>query len=48
MAGDSDRRVRLGRWLGLIFIAGGFAVIGKAWDGAAEINFAQGQIPYLL
>ena len=26
----------------------GFVVIGKAWDGAASINFAQGQIPYLL
>lgn len=26
----------------------GFIVIGKAWDGAASINFAQGQIPYLL
>ena len=48
VAGDSDRRVRLGRLLGLLFIAGGFAVIGKAWDGASEINFAQGQIPYLL
>ena len=48
MAGDADRRVRLGRLLGLLFIAGGFGVIGKAWDGAAEINFAQGQIPYLL
>ena len=47
-AGDADRRVRLGRLLGLLFIAAGFAVMGKAWDGAAGINFAQGQIPYLL
>jgi hypothetical protein len=46
--GDTDRRIRLGRFLGLLFLAGGFAVIGKAWDGASEINFAQGQIPYLL
>lgn len=46
--GDTDRRIRLGRLLGLGFIAAGFAVIGKAWDGAASINFAQGQIPYLL
>ena len=48
MWGDADRRVRLGRILGLGFIAGGFAVFYFAWDGAASINFAQGQIPYLL
>ena len=48
VAGDSDRRVRLGRILGLLFMTAGFVVIGKAWDGAASINFAQGQIPYLL
>lgn len=46
--GDEDRRVRLGRLLGLLFIAGGFVVMYFAWDGAASINFAQGQIPYLL
>ncbi len=45
---DVDRRVRLGRILGLFFVTAGFIVIGKAWDGAASINFAQGQIPYLL
>ena len=48
MWGDVDRRVRLGRILGLLFVAAGFAVIGKAWYGAAGVNFAQGQIPYLL
>ena len=48
IAGDADRRVRLGRILGLVFMTAGFIVIGKAWDGAASINFAQGQIPYLL
>ncbi len=32
----------------LTFIAAGFIVIWKAWDGAASIDFAQGQIPYLL
>ncbi len=48
IAGDADRRVRLGRILGLLFLTTGFIVIGKAWDGAASINFAQGQIPYLL
>jgi hypothetical protein len=46
--GDTDRRVRLGRFLGLLFIAGGFVTFYFAWDGAASINFAQGQIPYLL
>ena len=46
--GDADRRIRLGRLLGLFFIAAGFVLMGKAWDGAASINFAQGQIPYLL
>lgn len=46
--GDVDRRVRLGRILGLIFVAVGFVMIGKAWDGAASINFITGQTPYLL
>ena len=46
--GDTDRRVRLGRFLGLLFIAAGFVCFYFAWDGAASINFAQGQIPYLL
>jgi len=32
----------------LLFIAAGFVVIGIAWNGAASIDFAQGQIPYLL
>lgn len=45
---DADRRARSGRLLGLLFIAAGFALIGKAWDGAASINFVQGQVPYLL
>jgi hypothetical protein len=45
---DLDRRIRGGTILGLVFIAGGFVVIGKAWDGAASINFVQGQVPYLL
>ncbi|MEA2433226.1 MAG: hypothetical protein QOG54_683 [Actinomycetota bacterium] len=48
LAGDADRRVKLGRVLGFAFITAGFILIGKAWDGAASINFAQGQIPYLL
>jgi hypothetical protein len=45
---DVDRRVRLGRVLGFVLVTGGFVIIGVAWNGAASINFAQGQIPYLL
>ncbi len=48
MRDDPDRRARSGRLLGLLFIVLGFVLIGKAWDGAASINFVQGQIPYLL
>jgi hypothetical protein len=47
--GDVDRRVRLGRILGLLFIAGGFVVIFKAWDGSANIaGRVDSQFPYLL
>lgn len=46
--GDADRRVRLGRLLGLLFVTAGFVIFYFAWDGAASVNFAQGQIPYLL
>lgn len=45
---DVDRRVQVGRILGLVFVTAGFVVIGKAWDGAASINFTTGQFPYLL
>ncbi|MFN2586525.1 MAG: hypothetical protein ABR613_00205 [Actinomycetota bacterium] len=45
---DVDRRVQVGRILGLLFVTAGFVVIGKAWDGAASINFTTGQFPYLL
>lgn len=45
---DVDRRVYAGRILGLLFVTAGFVVIGKAWDGAASINFTTGQFPYLL
>jgi hypothetical protein len=45
---DVDRRVQAGRILGLVFVTAGFVVIGKAWDGAASINFTTGQFPYLL
>ena len=32
----------------MLFRSAGFVVIGKAWDGAASINFTTGQFPYLL
>jgi hypothetical protein len=46
---DVDRRVRLGRILGLLFLTAGFVVIGRAWYGAAGINLrVDSQVPYLL
>jgi hypothetical protein len=46
--GEADRRVRVGRWLGLLFIAGGFVVLYFAWSGAAELVRVDSQFPYLL
>lgn len=48
LMGDVDRRVRLGRILGLAFVAAGFILIGKAWDGAANLVRVDSQFPYLL
>ena len=45
---DADRRVKLGRTLGFAFIVIGFILIAKAWDGAANQNWAPAQTPYLL
>ena len=46
--GDGDRRVRLSRLLGLTLVVVGFAVIAKAWDGAASKLFLPEMFPYLL
>ena len=46
--GDTDRRVRLGRLLGLTLIVIGFAAIAKAWDGAASKFSLPEMFPYLL
>ena len=46
--GDIDRRVRLGKVLGLAFIAIGFIAIAKAWDGAASKLSLPEMFPYLL
>lgn len=45
---DVDRRVRLGRMLGLAFLVAGFVIIGKAWDGSASQARVDSQFPYLL
>jgi hypothetical protein len=46
--GTVDRRVKMGRVLGLLFITAGFVVIAKAWDGAASLVRVDSQMPYLL
>ncbi|MFP5297749.1 MAG: hypothetical protein ACLGHL_02020 [Actinomycetota bacterium] len=45
---DVDRRVRLGRILGLLFLTAGFVIIGKAWEGSASQVRVDSQFPYLL
>ena len=45
---DVDRRVRLGRILGLLFVVAGFVVIGVAWNGSAGQVRVDSQFPYLL
>ena len=45
---DVDRRVRMARVLGLLFVAGGFVIIGFAWNGAASKVRVDSQFPYLL
>jgi len=39
---------KLGGQLGIGCIVLGLLAIGLAWNGAAGVDFAQGQIPYLL
>ncbi|HET7483223.1 MAG TPA: hypothetical protein VFK89_10220 [Actinomycetota bacterium] len=45
---DVDRRVRLGRILGLLFITAGFVFIFIAWNGSASKNVIMMQFPYVL
>ena len=45
---DVDRRIRMGRVIGLAFIVLGFVLIGFAWNGAAGQNWGPAQFPYLL
>lgn len=48
LAGDVDRRIRLGRILGLTFVTAGTIIIGVAWNGAAGQNIITAQFPYLI
>jgi hypothetical protein len=43
-----ERQVRLARYLGLFFVAGGFALIGFGWNGAARTASTDSQLPYLV
>lgn len=45
---DVDRRVRLGRILGLTFITAGFILIFFAWNGSASKNVIMAQFPYVI
>ena len=45
---DVDRRVRLGRILGLTFVTLGFILIFVAWNGSASKNVIMAQFPYVL
>ena len=45
---DVDRRVRMGRVLGLLFVVAGFVIIGFAWNGSASKVRVDSQFPYLL
>ena len=50
MAGptQSDRQVRLGRIVGLVFCVAGFVVITLGWNGMASRACVDCQMPYLL
>lgn len=39
---------RLGGQLGTACVVAGIIVIALAWNGAASVDFVQGQVPYLL
>jgi hypothetical protein len=45
---DVDRRVRLGRIIGLTFVTIGFVLIFFAWNGSASKNVIMAQFPYVL
>ncbi|MBW3594430.1 MAG: hypothetical protein KY391_02540 [Actinobacteria bacterium] len=45
---DVDRRVRLGRIVGLTFVTIGFIFIFVAWNGSASKNVIMAQFPYVI
>lgn len=45
---QSDRQVRLGRILGLLFSVAGFVIITVAWNGSANLAYVDGQIPWMI
>lgn len=40
--------IRFTRWLGIVFVAAGFAVVGLGWNGMARVTCVDCQLPYLL
>jgi hypothetical protein len=42
------RQTRLTRLVGLFFVLAGFAAIGLGWVGAANKDYVEGQLPYVL
>jgi hypothetical protein len=42
------RQTQLTRLLGLLFVVGGFVMIGLGWDGASQQDCVECQLPYLL
>jgi len=45
---QSDRQVRLGRIVGLVFCVAGFVMITVAWNGSANLAYVDGQIPWVI
>lgn len=43
-----DKQAQTTTYVGLALTGLGFLVIGLAWDGAAELDYVQGQFPYLI
>lgn len=42
------KQAQTATYVGLGLVGLGFLVIGMAWNGAAELDYVQGQFPYLI
>jgi hypothetical protein len=42
------KQAQTATYVGLALAGLGFLLIGLAWDGAAEVDYIQGQFPYLI